>query len=37
MKTLYYKLMAIVVTWLLRLLPRNPPIVFTGFKSALVM
>ena len=37
MKTLYYKLMAIVVTWLLRLLPRNPPIVFTGLNSALVL
>ena len=37
MKTLYYKLMAFVVTWLLRLLPRNPPIVFTGLNSALVL
>jgi alcohol dehydrogenase class IV len=37
MKTLYYKFMAFVVTWLLRLLPRNPPIVFTGLNSALVL
>jgi alcohol dehydrogenase class IV len=37
MKTLYYKIMAFVVTWLLRLLPRNPPVVFTGRNSALVL
>ena len=37
MKTFYYKFMAFVVTWLLRILPRNPPIVFTGLNSALVM
>ena len=28
---------ALVVTWLLRLLPRNPPIVFTGLNSSLVL
>ncbi len=37
MKTLYYKIMAFVVTWLLRLLPRNPPVVFTGPNSALAL
>jgi alcohol dehydrogenase class IV len=37
MKTFYYKIMAFVVTWLLRLLPRNPPVVFTGLNSALVL
>ena len=37
MKTIYYKFMAFVVTWLLRLLPRNPPVVFTGLNSALVL
>ena len=37
MKTLYYIFMAVVVTWLLRLLPRNPPVVFTGLNSTLVL
>lgn len=37
MKTLYYKFMAFVVTWLLRLLPRNAPVVYKGINSALVM
>ena len=37
MKTLYYKFMAFVVTWLLRLLPRNAPVVYKGVNSALVM
>jgi alcohol dehydrogenase class IV len=36
-KTLYYKFMAFVVTWLLRLLPRNAPVVYKGVNSALVM
>ncbi len=34
MKILYYKFMAFVVTWLLRLLPRNLPIVYAGSGSA---
>ena len=37
MKTLYYKFMAFVVTWLLRLLPRNAPVVYKGINSALVL
>jgi alcohol dehydrogenase class IV len=37
MKTLYYKFMAFVVTWLMRLLPRNAPVVYKGLNSALVM
>jgi alcohol dehydrogenase class IV len=37
MKTLYYKFMAVVVTWLLRLLPRNPPVVYKGLNSALIL
>ncbi len=37
MKTLYYKFMAFVVTWLLRLLPRNAPMVFKGANSSLTM
>ena len=37
MKTVYYKFMAFVVTWLLRLLPRNAPVVYKGVNSALVM
>ena len=37
MKIIYYKFMAFVVTWLLRLLPRNAPIVYKGINSALVM
>ena len=37
MKTVYYKFMAFVVTWLLRLLPRNAPVVYKGINSALVM
>ena len=37
MKNLYYKFMAIVVTWLLRLLPRNAPVVYKGLNSALVL
>ena len=35
MKILYYKIRAIAVTVLLRLLPRNQPVVFTGRGSAL--
>ena len=35
MKTLYFKLRAIGVTWLLRLLPRNQPVVFAGPGSSL--
>lgn len=37
MKILYFKLRAVVVTWLMRLLPRNPPIVFKGENSALTL
>ena len=37
MKDLYYKFRAIVVTWLLRLLPRNAPVVYKGLNSALVL
>ncbi len=37
MKILYYKFMAFVVTWLLRLLPRNAPIVYKGPNSALTL
>lgn len=37
MKTLYYKLRAVVVTWLMRLLPRNPPVVFKGPHSSLTL
>ncbi len=35
MKLLYYKFMAFVVTWLLRLLPRDAPVVYKGPGSAL--
>ena len=37
MKLIYYKFMAFVVTWLLRLLPRNAPVVYKGIDSSLVM
>ena len=37
MKILYYKFMAVVVTWLLRLLPRNAPVVYKGVNSALTL
>ena len=37
MKTLYYKFMAVAVTWLLRLLPRNAPVVYKGVNSALTL
>ena len=37
MKTLYYQFMAFIVTWLLRLLPRNAPVVYKGINSALVL
>jgi alcohol dehydrogenase len=37
MKILYFKLRAVVVTWLMRLLPRNPPIVYKGINSALTL
>jgi alcohol dehydrogenase class IV len=37
MKILYYKLRAVGVTVLLRLLPRNQPVVFTGRGSALAL
>jgi alcohol dehydrogenase len=36
-KIIYYKFMAFVVTWLLRLLPRNAPVVYKGINSALVL
>ena len=35
MKTVYYKFRAFVVTWLLRLLPREAPVVYKGPGSAL--
>ncbi|GHD08074.1 alcohol dehydrogenase [Halioglobus japonicus] len=34
MKSLYYKFRAFVVTWLLRLLPRPAPVLFSGIGSA---
>lgn len=34
---IYYKIMAFVVTWLLRLLPRNAPVVYKGANSSLVL
>ncbi|WP_243391571.1 iron-containing alcohol dehydrogenase [Pseudohalioglobus lutimaris] len=37
MKLFYYKIRAFVVTWLLRLLPRNAPVVYMGPGSALVL
>ena len=37
MKTIYYKFTAFIVTWLMRLLPRNAPIVYKGINSALVL
>jgi len=37
MKIIYFKLRAVVVTWLMRLLPRNPPIVYKGINSALTL
>ena len=37
MKTLYYKFRAFAVTWLLRLLPRNAPVVYKGPNSALTL
>jgi len=37
MKIIYYKFMAFVVTWLLRLLPRDAPVVYKGINSALVL
>ncbi len=37
MKILYFKLRAVLVTFLMRLLPRNPPIVFKGPGSALTL
>ena len=37
MQILYFKLRAFVVTWLMRLLPRNPPIVYKGINSAITM
>ena len=37
MKILYFKIRAVLVTWLMRLLPRNPPIVFKGVNSALTL
>jgi alcohol dehydrogenase class IV len=36
-KILYFKLRAVVVTWLMRLLPRNPPVVYKGINSALTL
>ncbi len=37
MKILYYKLRAVVVTWLLRLIPRNAPIIYKGPNSSLML
>lgn len=37
MKTLYYKFMALVVTLLLRVIPRNAPVVYKGINSALTL
>ena len=37
MKMFYYKIRAFVVTWLLRLLPRNSPVVYKGFGSAVTL
>lgn len=37
MKTLYYKFMAVIVTLLLRLLPRNPPVIYKGPNSSLAL
>jgi len=37
MKILYYKFMAFAVTWLLRLLPRNLPIVYAGAGSSVTL
>ncbi len=37
MKLIYYKFMAFVVTLLLRLLPRNAPVVYKGIDSSLVL
>lgn len=37
MKLFYYKIRAFVVTWLLRLIPRTPPVVYKGPGSALVL
>lgn len=37
MMMIYYKLRAFLVTWLLRLLPRNSPLVFHGPDSALTL
>ena len=34
MKSLYYKIRGVAVTWLLRLLPRNQGVVFAGAGSA---
>ena len=37
MKILFYRFTAFVVTWLLRLLPRNAPMVYKGNNSALTL
>ena len=37
MKMFYYKIRAFVVTWLLRLLPRNSPVVYKGIGSAVTL
>jgi alcohol dehydrogenase class IV len=37
MKTLYYKIRAVGVTLLLRLLPRNMPVVYSGAGSSLTL
>lgn len=37
MKIFYYKIRAFAVTWILRLLPRNTPVVFKGRGSAIVL
>ena len=37
MKILYYKMRAVAVTWLLRLMPRQAPMIFKGANSSLAL
>nr|WHW29780.1 putative iron-containing alcohol dehydrogenase [uncultured bacterium] len=37
MKIIYYKIRAVLVTLLLRMLPRNPPIIFKGADSSIAL
>lgn len=37
MKILYYKLRAFAVKWIIRVLPRNMPLIFSGMDSSLVL